>query len=262
MDLIPAIKLIRKELIIKDEPYKAWKLLELFKNIPGLEEERKNSKLIIQHVFDEDKLKHLLQDVPCEDCEFIEPESVIDNPASKYDRYGWMMSELKRLDPASYLDVGCYVGSLTIWSAKQGIKSYGVDYTKAVIKKARERAIKHNATKAKFFIDDVRIFNKVKVDVVSCFEVLEHVPEVEKFVKHLANLSRGWVYLSTPNGPYGNGEGNLKGGWEYHGEVGRGHLRVFVPETLKELLKDYEIGQLFVDEGNLLNCAYRKKVAK
>lgn len=254
MDIKTAIKLIRKELVIKDEVLKAWKLLELFKNVKGLEEERKNTYGMIRHVYNEEELRKAYQDVVCEDCEQIEPEDVIADPGSKFDRYGWMADILKKDKPKSYLDMGCYVGSLVIYAANLGIKAYGVDYTPKVIEIARRRA----KGSCKFFIDDVRSFNKVKADYVSCFEVLEHIPNVEKFVDNLANLANKWVFLSTPDGPYGNGEGNLKQGWEWDGKGVRGHIRVFVPETLRQLLKNYQVKEMFTDKGGLLCCKYRK----
>lgn len=257
MDTKQAIKTIRKELIIKDEPLKAWKLLELFKDIPGLEEERKNTYGMVRHVFDEEELRKAYQDVPCDDCELIEPEHIADNPAAKFDRYKWMMKEIEQGKPKSYLDLGCYVGSLVIWAAKQGVKAWGVDYTPKVIEVARRRA-KTRGVNPKFYVGDIRAFDKIRADYVAALEVPEHIPDVENFVENLANLAKKWVFLSTPDGPYGNGEGNIKQGWEWDGKGVRGHLRVFTHETMKQLLKNYRIGKIFTDEGGLLCVKYRR----
>ncbi len=258
MELSKAIKIIRQELVIKDEPLKAYKLLQLFPDVTDLDEERTNTLGMVRHCFDEEEYRKAYQDVPCEDCELIEPEAVIDNPASKFHRYGWLASELQKYKPKTYLDLGCYVGSLVIYASKLGIKASGIDYTPKVIEVARRRAIKNDVT-PDFYIADIRKFDKVKADFVSCFEVLEHIPEVEKFVENLAGMANEWVYLSTPDGPFGNGEGNIKGGWEWNGKGVRGHIRVFTQETLQGLLKGFEINELFTDEGGLLCCKFRRQ---
>jgi hypothetical protein len=262
MKLSQAVKIIRQELVTKDEPLKAWRLLNLFPELKGeLELEWKNTKGMIRHCFDEEELRKAYQDVECLDCELIEPEEVIKNPAIKFHRYGWMANELQKYKPKTYLDMGCYVGSLVMYASGLGIKASGVDYTPKVIETAKRRALKLDLT-PDFYVGDVRKFDKVKADFVSCFEVLEHIPEVEKFIEHLANLANEWVYVSTPDGPYGNGEGNIKQGWEWDGKGVRGHIRVFTKETIKDLLKNYEVGQLFTDDGGLLCFTYRKKGGK
>lgn len=261
MNLKTAIKIIRKELLVKDQTLKAYSLLELFKDVKGLDQERKNTWGIMKHCFDEEAMVKAYKEVDAGNCEQIEPDEVADNPAIKFHRYKWMMDEIIAGKPETYLDLGCYVGSLAIWAAKRGVKSYGVDMTPRVIEVARRRA-KTRKVDATFYEGDVRTFNKVKADYVSSFEVLEHIPEVEKYVENLSKLANKWVFLSTPDGPYGNGEGNIAQGWDWDGKGTRGHIRVFTHSTMKKLLKGYDIGDMFTDEGGLLCVKYRRQDAK
>jgi len=251
-----AIQTIRKELIIKDEPLKAWKLLEAFKDTPGLKEERKNSYGMVRHYFDPEELKKAYQP-PAEDCEIIENEEVIDDVGARYFRYGWVQKGFK--EAKSYVDLGCYVGSMVIRASLDGLEATGVDYTPRVIEVAKGRA-KARGVNPQFFVGDVTKWKpEKKVDLVSSMEVLEHVIDPDAYLAHMADMLNpgGWVYVSTPDGPYGDGEGNIKGGWEWNGKGVRGHLRVFTIETIKRMLKDYEISEIFGMHG-LLNFSYRR----
>jgi len=268
MELNQAIKIIRKELLIKDEPLKAWNLLKHFKDLPGLEKERKNTYGIVRHVFEPEWLKKLL-DIPVEDCEKIEPAQVALNPGIRYSRYKWVIDALSKHKVKSMIDLGCYVGSIAIYAAKCGIKATGVDMTSGAIRVAKQRAreLKTDVERfdLKFIQHDITTFKpKEKVDFVSCMEAFEHVVcDPQEFIDHIASMLKpgGWAYVTTPDGPYGDGEGNIKGGWEWDGKLPRGHVRVFVKETLRPLLKNYTIGELFTQDG-LLCFSYKNKEAK
>jgi 2-polyprenyl-3-methyl-5-hydroxy-6-metoxy-1,4-benzoquinol methylase len=260
MELKDAIKLIRKELVIKDEPLKAWKLLQLIKEVPGLEEERKNTYGMVRHVY-EPKWFNKLYDIPAENCEQIEPIEIAQNPGLRFSRYQWVVDSIKKQEAKSVIDLGCYVGSLPIYFAKQGLRAIGVDLTTNTLKVAKERNIKLR-TNAKFYLEDVTKFKpKKKVDAVTCLELFEHViVDPQEFIDHMISMVKpgGFVYVSTPDGPFEDGKGNIEGGWEWDGKLGRGHIRVFVRETIMPLLKKYKLGELFSQDG-LLCFSYRRK---
>jgi hypothetical protein len=97
------------------------------------------------------------------------------------------------------------------------------------------------------------------------FEVFEHVPDPVAYLESLANLTtpKGWVHITTPDGPFLNGKGNIEmeGGWEWkEGDGCRGHLYVFNRKLMKDLLKDDEVGRLSSEPDGLLWIKYRKKV--
>ena len=258
MELLPAIKTIRQELVTKDEPLKAWKLLEHYKDVKGLDEERKNTYGMVRHCFSEEELIKSC-DIPADDCETIEPAIIALDPTQRYSRYKWAVDSILEQKAKSMIDLGCYVGSLPLYFAKCGLKTTGVDLTQATIKVAIQRATELNVNPL-FVLQDVTKFKpKEKVDAVTALEILEHIVKPQEFIHHIADMLNpgGWAYISTPDGPYGNGEGNIKQGWEWDGKGVRPHIRVFVKETIRQLLKGYEIGELFSQDG-LLNFKYRR----
>lgn len=239
--LIDAARLVRRELLLKDEPIKAYNMLRKL-DMKELEPELDKTYGMIRHVFEPELYEEIYKTAPLDDAHLIEPESVAINPSTKYDRYGWIMQELHDEKPESYMDLACYVGSLPIYAASIGINAYGVDMTDRAVEIAIERAKKSGLDKkATFFQGDVTKFDTVKADLVSAFEVFEHVPDPKAFVKHLLSIANKYVYLTTPDGPFGDGAGNL-GHWEWDGKKmhTRGHITAWNKNTFKKLLEDCE----------------------
>lgn len=260
------IKVIRKELLIKDEPIKAYNMLKEL-NVPELEEELNNIYGMIRHIY-EPEIYNSVYGMDGEfsiyDAELIEPEEVCTHAELRYPRYRWLLEGLVEDKAKSYIDLACYLGSLVITASSRSIKSYGVDLTKDAIDIARRRASKFGVG-AEFYLDNVETFDKVKADVVSAFEVLEHVTDPEKFIKHISSLANKAVYISTPNGSYGNGEGNL-GHWEWDGNENhtRGHVRVFTKDSLFRLLNKCNCEVYYLDstdDGHLV-AKFRRKDEK
>jgi len=258
MNLEQAVKAIRKELVIKEEPLKAIALLELFKNKVNINDELVKTKKMCQHFYDKKEWKKMY-DISVEDAESIETIEVAVNAGPRYLRYQWVIDNLKKDKAKSYLDLGCYVGSLVTTAAAMGIKSYGVDYTSDAIKKARRRN-EQVEQDAKFFIDDASTFNKQKAEHVSALEIIEHVVDPEAFIENMLNLSTKWCYISTPDGPYENGQGIKDMGWEWKDNKDyRTHLRVYTQATMRELLKDCDINYMQTYSDGLLHTKFKRK---
>lgn len=265
-ELIQAIKTIRKELIVKDEPLKAYNLLW---NIDRqyqkeLKDEMEKSAGMVRHYFSPHEYEKAY-DIPVPDAHLIEAEDIALDAGKRYDRYQWILDELKAEKAESLLDLGCYVGSLVLTAAKMGYRAWGIDMTKGSIDIANQRKEKFGIRKAHFFVQDVRLDPPVLSDLVVSLEVLEHIPTPVKYIKMMARTANKWAYVSTPNGPFGNGEGNLtmEGGWDWHGEKDyRGHLRVFTEKTLRQLIEvdaDCEIALLEARDDQLLHAKFRQK---
>lgn len=258
MNLHQAIRLVRKELVIKDEPLKAWNLIQLFR-CKELNPEIEKTYGMIRHYFDK---KHWdrAYNIPVDNCEQIEPFEFATNAGPRYVRYAWLLNHLQQDKAKSYLDLGCYVGSLVTTAASRGIESYGVDATRGVIEVARDRAKRANV-KATFFAHDAADFKDQKAEHVSAFEIIEHTIDPKAFIENMLSISTKFCYISTPDGPYGNGQGNIDGGWEWRGETDyRGHLRVFTQKTMGNLLKEIgcEIAEMQTIDG-LLNVKFIKQ---
>jgi len=260
--LIDSLQIVRRELLIMDEPIKALNLLRLF-NLPELKADEDKTYAMVRHIYDPEFYKKIYgnageDQIP--DCEDMEPRKLITDARGRYMRYDWMIAEMDALKPKSYLDLACYIGSLVTTASYKGIKAYGVDMTKKAIEVAAERALSAGLS-CEFFCDDATTFNKVKADLVSAFEVIEHVVDPVAFINHLKTLANEWVYITTPNGSFDNGQGNL-GHWDWDGvdEHVRGHVRAFTKESMYRLLKDNdcEIGFLEAMPDNLVWAKFRK----
>lgn len=264
MSLIESAKIIRKELLVKDEPVKALNLLREL-NIPELKEYEDRTYGLIRHLYEPDiynKVYGSSGEFKVHDAEHIEPEKYCTRAGSLYPRYGWVIEDIKKDKPATYMDLACYLGSLVITAASLGVESYGVDLTKDAIDIAESRARNAGVSeKTTFYLDNIETFNRVKVDMLSAFEVLEHVTDPEKFIEHLCELSSGWIYITTPNGSIDGGTGNL-GHWDWDGnEVHtRGHVRAFTRSSLFKLLDRCNCEIAYLDVVGLLIWAkFRKK---
>lgn len=101
------------------------------------------------------------------------------------------------------VDVGCGGGILSEALARRGARVTGIDMGDAPLQVAREHAqlggldIEYQQVQVEHFAQE-----KVgKFDVVTCMEMLEHVPDPSSVVKACAQLVKpgGWVVFSTIN---------------------------------------------------------------
>ncbi len=134
-------------------------------------------------------------------------------------RYRWAL-EILRSRPAfaSLLDLGCGSG-YGAYLLAQGLAQTevrGVDYDPLAIAVARQRFSVPNLS---FATGDPTDWNQSigdrLLDVVTCFDVLEHVKHrellLEGVVQHLSRA--GWLLFSTPCASNRN---ELRPGWEHH----------------------------------------------
>lgn len=101
------------------------------------------------------------------------------------------------------LDVGCGAGLLTESLSKAGGLVTGLDLTARTLAVAREHAQREQLT-IDYFEEEVEIFaenHNETFDVVTCLEVLEHVPDPQKIIKACASLLKpgGYLFVSTLN---------------------------------------------------------------
>lgn len=255
--LLEAVRALRKELIVKDEPLKAYNLLVSL-NLPELKPEMERTFSMVRHMFDYDFYKKYHEEsLP----EFPEPEEVCLYINTKWPRYEWMLKEIEKLpNIKTVLDLGCADGAFCLTLANKGYTTHGINLNKESVRIAKERATKFNLDKrCAFQQGDVFDVGIMTYDVVIISEIIEHVPDPKKLVDLAARMAIHWVFLTTPNGPFMNGQGNLPQ-WDCKGPDDiRGHVRVYTKKTIEELLKDYEIGQLIEAEDGLLQVMYRKK---
>ncbi len=107
------------------------------------------------------------------------------------------------LDGRRVLDVGCGGGILTEALARRGATVQGLDAGEEVIRVALQHAretgleIPYRAAQLEDFADD----NAGSFDLVTCMELLEHVPDPEQMLRDCARVlvPGGHLFLATIN---------------------------------------------------------------
>ena len=120
------------------------------------------------------------------------------NPA----RLAWI-DQLASLRGKRVLDVGCGGGVLTEAMAQQSGLVLGIDMAARPLAVARLHALETGARVdyRECSAETLAAEQPASFDVVTCMEMLEHVPEPAQTVKSCSTLARpgGWVFFSTIN---------------------------------------------------------------
>jgi 2-polyprenyl-6-hydroxyphenyl methylase/3-demethylubiquinone-9 3-methyltransferase len=102
------------------------------------------------------------------------------------------------------LDVGCGGGILADSMARKGADVLGVDLAEKALKVAQLHALEAGTRSVQYrevSAEALAAEQPGAFDVVTCMEMLEHVPEPGSVVQACANLVKpgGWVFFSTIN---------------------------------------------------------------
>ncbi|WP_017523179.1 bifunctional 2-polyprenyl-6-hydroxyphenol methylase/3-demethylubiquinol 3-O-methyltransferase UbiG [Pusillimonas noertemannii] len=118
-------------------------------------------------------------------------------------RLGWIQQQAGPLDGLAVLDVGCGGGILAESMAVAGARVTGIDLAEKSLTVAKLHGLEsgvpvdYQAISA----EDMAAQHPGKFDVVTCMEMLEHVPDPASIVRACGQLVKpgGWVFFSTLN---------------------------------------------------------------
>lgn len=107
------------------------------------------------------------------------------------------------LSEKTVLDVGCGGGILTESMARAGATATGIDMGKAPLSIARLHAIEEDLEidYQQITVEQHAIENPASYDIVTCMEMLEHVPDPASVINACMELTKpgGSLYFSTIN---------------------------------------------------------------
>ena len=118
-------------------------------------------------------------------------------------RLDWIARQAP-LSGLQVLDVGCGGGILAEAMARQGAEVLGIDLAGKSLKVAQLHALESglaNVAYREVAVEALAAERPASFDVVTCMEMLEHVPDPASVVKACADLVKpgGWVFFSTLN---------------------------------------------------------------
>ncbi len=136
-----------------------------------------------------------------------------------------------------WLDVGCSAGFVVEAAENLGFTGYGIDVEKAGVKYGKEvlglaNLIQGTLTEHKY--------PNQYFDVISVYDVIEHVPDLNQFLKEIKRILKpqGFIDIGTPNIGHWRVPKILSTWNEFKPSE---HLYYFNKKTLEQLLKKNEL---------------------
>jgi SAM-dependent methyltransferase len=179
-------------------------------------------------------------------------------PASKWLRFlifDIINDNIKKSEIKSVLDFGCGEGTTTYYLAKElnDSKIVGADFSETGISNAKKF---YKLNNLKFVHDENSSSVNEKYDLITSFEVLEHIDDWKQTLKSLATSTNKYLLLSFPTGKMRPFEINVG----HYRNFKKGEIEDFLAEQGFKVVKTYYAGfpfysPLYRDLCNLTNAA-------
>ena len=116
-------------------------------------------------------------------------------------RLGWI-NNVASVSGQRVLDVGCGGGILADSMARHGADVLGIDLSTKALRVAQLHALEAQTPNVKYrevSAEEIAVEQPNSFDIVTCMEMLEHVPDPASVVRACAALVKpgGWVFFST-----------------------------------------------------------------
>ncbi len=140
-----------------------------------------------------------------------------------------------------FLDIGCNVGHMVGAATLVGLDATGIDISEGAIVEAKK--IWKNAH---FYNEPISDFCKRggKFDIVWCGEVIEHVIDIDEFMKSLVKLANrnAILFITTPDSGHFAVPKDISKWKELRPPK---HLAIYNRKTIKKLFENYGFSKFF-----------------
>lgn len=188
-------------------------------------------------------------------------ESISDNNFTYFYILPFLQEALQRIKTKdiSVIDVGCGVGTISIYLAARVTRVMGIDISPRAISIAKNASKSLNIKNASFKVQSVYAHKSGDYDLLVCSEVIEHIEDDRKFLLELKKRLKngGYLLLSTPLSD--SIFVNTKRYKKFDEEVG--HLRRYKTEQIISLIENtgFDIVNYRKTESILRNILFVSK---
>ena len=174
------------------------------------------------------------------------------DPPGSWCQYEAVLEMIRSVGGASFLEVGCGPGTLSIKLCEKGWQGLGIDFSKPAIEEARTNLNEYIA-QGRYRLRATDVFDLdldgEKFDVALSMMVMEHVADQQSFLKRIAGFVKpgGSVIVGVPG---------RRDRWGIEDET-VGHLRRYDRDDLHEILvsaglSEVKVWSVSVPIANLL----------